>query len=113
MNPAAIRSAELITFRYQAGNPASGTTSPWPDIRAAQHRKATHMTTPVTAHKRHPLIRWATAPFRAFRYLNQELLGAGEAMARANRFPQLRPQAGAAEATHAQPAPVSNAPTRT
>jgi hypothetical protein len=71
------------------------------------------MTTPVTAQKRHPLIRWATAPFRAFRYLNQELLGAGEAMARANRFPQPRPQAGPVETTHAQPAPVSNALTRT
>jgi hypothetical protein len=63
------------------------------------------MTTPVTGQPRHPLIRRAIAPFRALRYLNQELLGAGEAMARSNRFPQPRP----AEATHAQPAPVSKA----
>ena len=113
MNPAAILSAEGGQLTAAAQPATSRTTSPWPDIQAAQHRKATHMTTPATAHKRHPLIRWATAPFRAFRYLNQELLGAGEAMARANRFPQPRPQAGPAEATHAQPAPVSNAPTRT
>ena len=44
------------------------------------------MTTSLTGQPRHPLIRWATAPFRALRYLNQELLGAGEAMARSNRF---------------------------
>ena len=69
------------------------------------------MTTSVTRQPRHPLIRWATAPFRAFRYLNQELLGAGEAMARSNRFPQPHPQAGPAQATRAQSAPVSKVPT--
>jgi hypothetical protein len=36
------------------------------------------MTTPVTGQPRYPLIRWATAPVRVFRYLNQELLAAGE-----------------------------------
>jgi hypothetical protein len=71
------------------------------------------MTTPVKAQPRHLLIRWATAPFRALRHLNQELLGAGEAMARSNRFPQPHLQAGLAEAKHAQPAPVSKALTRT
>ena len=70
------------------------------------------MTTSVTGQPRRPLIRWATAPFRAFRYLNQELLSAGEAMARSNRFPQPRTQAGPVEAKHAQPAPVSKVPTR-
>ena len=90
----------------------SRTTSPWPDIQAAEHRKVTDMTTPVTRQPRHPLIRRVTAPFRALRYLNQELLGAGEAIARANRFPQPRSQAGPVEAKHAQPAPVSKVPTR-
>jgi hypothetical protein len=71
------------------------------------------MTTAVTAQPRHPLIRWATAPFRAFRRLNQELLGAGEAMARSNRFPQPRPQPGPVQAKHPQPAPASKVPTRT
>ena len=68
------------------------------------------MTTPLTRQPRRPLIRWATAPFRALRHLNQELLGMGEAMARSNRFPQPRPQAGPAEATHAQPAPANKVP---
>jgi hypothetical protein len=36
------------------------------------------MTTPVTGQPRYPLIRWAIAPVRVFRYLNQELLAAGE-----------------------------------
>jgi hypothetical protein len=58
----------------------------------------------ATAQPRRPLIRLATAPIRALRYLNEELLGAGEAIARSNRFPQPRPQAGPAQATHADPA---------
>lgn len=57
----------------------------------------------ATAQPRPPLTRWATAPFRALRYLNEELLGAGEAIARSNRYPQPRPQAGVPEATQAQP----------
>ena len=85
-----------------AAQPAHGLTS-----KPRSTGRQTHMTTPATGQPRHPLIRWATAPFRALRYLNQELLGAGQAMARSNRFPQPRPQAGPAEATHAQPAPVS------
>lgn len=68
------------------------------------------MTTPLTGQPRRSPIRWATAPFRALRYLNQELLGAGEAMARSNRFPQPRPQAGPVEAAHAEPAPLSKVP---
>jgi hypothetical protein len=58
----------------------------------------------ATTQPRRPLTRWATAPVRALRYLNQELLGAGEAMARSNRFPQPRPQADPAQAEHAHPA---------
>jgi hypothetical protein len=88
---------------------AQPATSRWPDIQAAQHRKATHMATPATGPPRHPLIRWATAPFRVVRYLNQELLAAGEAMVGSNRFPQPRPQAGPVQVEHA---PVSKVPTR-
>ena len=62
----------------------------------------------ATAQPRRPLIRWATAPFRALRYLNQELLGAGEAIARSNRVPQPRPQADPAQAEHAHPASTGN-----
>jgi hypothetical protein len=70
------------------------------------------MTTAVTGRPCRPLIRWATAPFRAVRYLNQELLGAGEAIARSNRFPQPSPPAGPAEPEHAQPAPPGKVPAR-
>jgi len=65
----------------------------------------------ATAQPRRPLIRWATAPFRALRYLNEELLGAGEAIARSNRFPQPRPQAGVAQAKQADPASAGKVPT--
>ena len=58
----------------------------------------------ATAQPRHPLTRWATAPIRAFRYLNREMLGAQEAMIRASRFPQPRPQTETAQAGQVQPA---------
>ena len=58
----------------------------------------------ATAQPRRPLTRWATAPIRAFRYLNQELLGAHETMIRSSRFPQPRPQADPAQASQVQPA---------
>ena len=58
----------------------------------------------ATAQQRRPLTRWATAPIRALAYLNRELLAAHEAMARASRFPQPRPPAGPAPASHAHPA---------
>jgi hypothetical protein len=70
------------------------------------------MSTPLTGQPRHPLASLLTAPIRAFRHLNQELLAAGEATARSNRFPHPRSQAGPVEAGHVQPAPVSKAPTR-
>jgi hypothetical protein len=62
----------------------------------------------AAAQPRHPLIRWATALFRALRYLNEELLAAGEAIARSNRFPQPSPQADPAQAGHAHPASAGN-----
>ena len=55
------------------------------------------MTTSVTRQPRRPLIRWAmTAPagvIGILRYLNDELLDAGDAMARSNRVPHPGPQA--------------------
>jgi hypothetical protein len=35
-----------------------------------------------------PLTRWTRTTIRAVRHLNDELLGAGEAMARSDRFPR-------------------------
>ena len=51
----------------------------------------------------HPITRRAKTVTRAFRKLNDELLGAGEAMARSNRFPQPRPQADLAQAKQVHP----------
>jgi hypothetical protein len=51
-----------------------------------------------------PLTRWTKTVIGAFRHVNDELLGAGEAMARANRIPQPRPQVDLAQAKQAHPA---------
>jgi hypothetical protein len=51
-----------------------------------------------------PVTRWAKTVIGAVRHLNDELAGAGEAMARSNRFPQPRPQADLAQAKQAHPA---------
>ncbi len=63
----------------------------------------------ATRQSRHSLFQWVTtAPrwaIRTLRYLNEELLGAGEAIARSARAPQPGPQADTAEAEHAHPAP--------
>jgi len=58
----------------------------------------------TTTQPRRPFTRWVTAPFRAVRHLNEELTGAGGAMARSNRFPQPGPQADPAEAESVLPA---------
>lgn len=64
------------------------------------------------AQPRNPLVRWATAPFFALRRFNEELLAAGEAIARSNRFPDPRPQADPAEARQARPASTGKTLTR-
>jgi hypothetical protein len=46
----------------------------------------------TTTQTRRPITHWLTSPIRAFRHLNEELTGAGEALACSNRFPQPRPQ---------------------
>jgi hypothetical protein len=59
----------------------------------------------TTTQPRYPFTRWIDAPLAAIRYLNEELAGAGEAVARSNRFPQPSSQAGLlAQAKHAHPA---------
>lgn len=61
----------------------------------------------MTATQQQPgnlLTRWTTTVIRAFRHVNDELLGAGEAMARSNRYPNHYPQPAPAQATQAQPA---------
>lgn len=58
----------------------------------------------TTMQPRRSFTRWVTAPFRAFWHLNEELTGAGVAMACSNRFPQSRPQADLAEVKRVHPA---------
>jgi hypothetical protein len=62
----------------------------------------------ATRQQRHSLSRWPitalSRAIRTLRHLNEELLGAGEAIARSARAPQPRPQPDAAEAKPAHPA---------
>jgi hypothetical protein len=55
-------------------------------------------------HTGNPVTRWTKTVIGAVRNLNGELLGAGQAMARSNRFPQPRPQADLAQAKQLHPA---------
>jgi hypothetical protein len=48
-----------------------------------------------------------TAPFRAFRHLNWDPTGLGEAISSSSRFPQPCPQADPAEAERVHPASAS------
>jgi hypothetical protein len=50
-----------------------------------------------------------TAPFRAFRHLNWDPTGIGEALSPSGRFPRPRPQADLAEAKRIHPASAGKA----
>ena len=81
-----------------------------PDPRAARPGTGRHNTDKVmnmtaTQQPGNPVTRRAKTVFGAVRHLNDELTGAGEAMARSNRFPQARPQGDLAQAKQAHPAP--------
>jgi hypothetical protein len=58
----------------------------------------------ATQQQGNPVTRFAKTVIGAFRNLNGELTGAGQAIARSNRFPRPLPQAGAEQATQAHPA---------
>ena len=51
----------------------------------------------TTTQPRYPFTRWIDAPLAAVRHFNEELTGAGAAIAGSNRFPQRRPQSCAQE----------------
>jgi hypothetical protein len=59
-----------------------------------------------------PLTGWAKTVIGTFRYVNHELLAAGEAMVRSNRFPHSRPHAESAQASHAHVASGAQTLTR-
>jgi hypothetical protein len=58
----------------------------------------------ATQQQGNSVTRFAKTVIRSLRNLNGELTGAGEAMARSNRFPQPSPQAGLEQAEQAHPA---------
>ena len=58
----------------------------------------------ATQQPRSPLSRFAKTVIGIARNVNAELTGAGEAMARTNRFPQPSPQDALAQAKQAHPA---------
>ena len=59
---------------------------------------------------RRSFTRRLTAPFRAFRHLNWDPTGLGEAISPASSFPQPRPQADLVEAKRVHPASAGKAP---
>jgi hypothetical protein len=61
----------------------------------------------TTTQPRHTFTHWVTAPIRAFRHLNEELTGAGAAIAYSNRFPGPGVPADVAQATGSRPASSS------
>ena len=58
----------------------------------------------ATQQQGNPVTRFAKTVIRSVRTINSELTGAGEAIARSNRFPQPSPQADLAQAKQAHPA---------
>jgi len=58
----------------------------------------------ATQQQGNPVTRFVKTVIGIVRNVSAELTGAGEAMARTNRFPQPRPQAGVAQAEQAHPA---------
>jgi hypothetical protein len=64
----------------------------------------------TTAQPRRSITRRLTAPFRAFRYLNWDPTGLGEAISPASRFPRPRPQVDLAEAKRLHPASGGKVP---
>jgi hypothetical protein len=64
----------------------------------------------TTTQPRRSFTRRLTAPFRAFRHLNWDPTGIGEAISRSDRFPQPRPQADLAEARRVHPASADKVP---
>jgi hypothetical protein len=58
----------------------------------------------MTTQPRRSVTHRLTAPFRAFRHLNWDPTGIGEAISRSDRFPQPCPPADLAEAKRVHPA---------
>jgi hypothetical protein len=64
----------------------------------------------TTTQPRRSFTRRLTAPFRAFRHLNWDPTGLGEAISPPSRFPRPRSQADPAEANRVHPASAGKVP---
>jgi len=70
----------------------------WHDRGQSQTTAQMKVIVMTTTQPRRSFTRWLTAPFRAFRHLNWDPTGLGEAISPASRFPQPGRQADLAEA---------------
>jgi len=70
----------------------------WHDRCQSQTTAQMKVIAMTTTQPRRTFTRRLTAPFRAFRHLNWDPTGLGEAISPSNRFPQPGPQADLAEA---------------
>jgi hypothetical protein len=100
--------ADHVIAAQLARNSALALSVSVPDLRGrpASGRPSTEKVIEMTATQQqgNPVTRFAKTVIRSVRNLNGELTGAGEAMARSNRFPQPSPQAGLEQAKQAHPA---------
>jgi hypothetical protein len=100
--------ADRVIAAQAADNNALALSVSVPDLRGApagplrRTEKVIEMT--ATQQQGNPVTRFAKTVIRYVRSINGELTGAGEAMARSNRFPQPSPQAGLEQAKQAHPA---------
>lgn len=87
--------ADRVIAAQVADNKALALSVSVPDLRGGPagpppHRKVIEMT--ATQPQGNPITRFAKTVIRSVRNINGELTGAGEAMARSNRFPQTGPE---------------------
>jgi hypothetical protein len=97
--------ADRVIAAQAADNNALALSVSVPDLRGGpppRTEKVIEMT--ATQQQGNPVTRFAKTMIRSVRNINGELTGAGEAMARSNRFPQPSPQAGLEQAKQAHPA---------
>jgi hypothetical protein len=76
----------------------------WHDRYQSQTPAQIRVIAMTTTQPRRSFTRQLTTPFRAFRHLNWDPTGLGEAISRPSRFRQPRPQADLAEAKRVHPA---------
>jgi hypothetical protein len=87
---------QVTSSQVRPGQPQGGPAG------SPRTEKVIEMT--ATQQQGNPVTRFAKTVIRSVRNINGELTGAGEAMARSNRFPQPSPQAGPEQAKQAHPA---------